>query len=187
MGSKKFGNKVLEIMPELKPYYDPKVIGYYYQEMYGENEHDKEDENANHDDIKVERHIGFFISLITNHLCNEFNEFAKGIVSRSVRLLLVSVEKEALNLTQIKHNFQGLMAMYNIFKDDKDVFKKISTYCTKPKFKPCDGLINHGSEYKPTFKEDVDKRHKAFSDVAKMCRSTNVNSFTVKQNISDFK
>ncbi|KJG37722.1 hypothetical protein UA32_12240 [Photobacterium angustum] len=179
------GSEVLNLMPELKAYYDPRVIGYRYQQLYSEYDYDEWQHEESSSDLTLERRTGFFISMITDHLCNEFNQSAKGIASQSVRWLLVSVENGIITLEELKSGFQRMMDMYSMFNDDEDVLKKIASFCNKPKLEPCGDFINHGREYKPTFKSDVDQRYKRLSDLYKLCRSANAKSVYVTQTTFD--
>ena len=181
------GQDVLDCMPELKPYYTERVIGHYFHERYEGDDNVEEwgNEDGTQFTIKAERHLDFFISLITDHLCHEFDQSAKGIASKGVRWLLTAVNLNKIEMQEFKTSFQELMSIYKMFSQDESVFSKVDEYCSRPQFVANDGYINHGDAYKPTFKKSVDQQRVGRLNTIRIGRKLSSAGVVVQQSLEN--
>jgi len=171
------GKDVFLCMPELKPYYSERVIGHHFHERYQEDS-DTDDwslDNVIKLNAEAVRHLDFFISLLTDHLCVEFDEHAKGIAYRGVSWLLTAMASNHIAMDRFKEGFSQLMSVYRMLDDDKDIFSSIEKRCNRLPVEPHDQYINYGSSYKPIYNKNVDQRAESLSKLLRMGRKFNAN------------
>lgn len=182
------GRDVLWCMPELKEYYSERVIGHYFHERYRvENDFDdwraEEVEELN---TEAERHLEFFVLLLNDHLCIEFNEYARGVAYKGVSWLLKAVNSKRINMDEFKGGFIALMSVYRMLNKDKRVFSEMDKYCTHSQIELDGEYINHGAACKPIFKKDVDKNNEYIMNQLRLGRKISSKPITASQNVSDY-
>lgn len=168
------GKDVLLCMPELKPYYSERVIGHYFHESYQEDSDTAclGGDEACKPSTKADRHLDFFIFLLTDHLCIEFEESSKGIAYQCVSWLLVAIRSNHIEIEQFKDGFTLIMSVCEMFNNDKDIFSRIEIYCNRLPLEPTEQYINYGSTYKPTYKKIIDNQ--SISKLYRMGRKHNL-------------
>lgn len=176
------GKDVFLCMPELKPYYSERVIGHHFHERYqeGSDTDDWSQDDGIELNTEAERHLDFFISLLTDHLCVEFEEYLQGIAYRGVCWLLTAMTSKHIAMDHFKVGFCQLMSVYRMLNDDKNVFSSIEKYCNRLPVEPHEQYINYGSPYKPMYKKNIEKKPEALSDLLRMWRKLNANSGVVQ-------
>lgn len=181
------GKVVLNCMPELKPYYSERVIGHFFHERYGD-EDDSDEWGAEEQDklnTKAERHLDFFIFLLTDHLCLEFSEYAKGIASRGMGWLLTALKSNEIAMSDFKDGFKQLMLIYRMLSNDERMFSKMEEYCNPSSMDIDEKYVNHGKKYKPTLKKDVENRQESLSNLFRRWRKINSETINVSQTVSE--
>lgn len=148
------GGRVLALMPELRTFYSEMAIGHYFHQRYQDSDDRMDEDNLVEQPFATEaaRHDDFFLSLLTDHLCIEFNEYTKGFAFRGVGWLLSAANSNHITTANIKAEFGRLMTLFHMIDNDRKVLEKIASYCSKAPTEPNEKYLNYGSPYKPTVK-----------------------------------